>query len=396
MPRDSSPFAGISRNVYLLSAVSLFTDFSSEMIYPLVPLFLANVLRAPVAAIGLIEGVAESTAGLLKFVSGALSDRLGRRKPLVFLGYGLAALSKPLLALAYSWPFVLAARVLDRFGKGVRGSPRDALIADSTAPELRGRAFGFHRSGDSIGAVLGPLAALAILWLLHNNYRAAFLIAFIPGAVATLLILPVRDSVKPPRPGPWLALRLRGADPALLRFLAAIVIFSIGNSSDMFLILRANQLGAASTTAVLLFAVANLLNVLTSYPAGIVSDRFGRKRVLVAGYLLFAAVYLGFGAAGSVTPLWGLYAVYGAYLGLTDGVAKAFIVDLVPASERGSALGLQATAVSACTLPASLIAGWLWQAVAPAAPFLYGGIAALIAAGVLATAPTAPLRRSPE
>jgi len=388
LARESSLFRGIPRNVLLLSVVSLFTDLSSEMIYPLVPLFLSNVLRAPVEIIGLIEGIAEATAGFLKFVSGALSDRWGRRKPLVLAGYGLAALTKPLLALAYGWPLVLAARVLDRFGKGVRGSPRDAIIANSTPPGLRGRAFGFQRSGDSIGAVLGPLAALAILAALHDDYRAAFLIAFVPGLVSTLLILPVRDAATPRRAGALLSFDFRSANPALRCFLVVTLLFSIGNSSDMFLILRASQLGAASTIAVLLFAVCNSLNVFSSYPAGIVSDRLGRKRVLVAGFALFAAVYLGFGLARSLAPLWMLFAAYGVYLGLTDGVAKAYLVDLVPASERGAALGMQATVVSVCTLPASVAAGWLWHSAGPAAPFFYGALMAVAATVLLASGPT--------
>ncbi len=386
MERDDSRRPGISRNVWLLSAVSLFTDLSSEMIYPLVPLFLRTVLHAPVNVIGLIEGIAESTAGFLKFVSGALSDRWGKRKPLVLSGYALAAFTKPLLAAAHAWPVVLLARGLDRFGKGVRGSPRDAILAGSAPPELRGRAFGLHRSADSIGAVLGPLAALFILSVLHEDYRFAFLIAFVPGLVSTLLILPVRDVVAERRTAPLISFRFRAAHPALRRFLLVTLVFSIGNSSDMFLILRANQLGAAGTTAVLLFAVSNALNVISSYPAGVVSDRLGRKRVLIAGFTVFALVYFGFGLAGSADPLWLLFAVYGVYLGLTEGVGRAYIVDLVPVSELGSALGMQAMVVSVCTLPASILAGWLWQAIGPAAPFLYGAVMAL-AAVLLLVAP---------
>jgi MFS family permease len=378
LERDQSPIGGISRNVFLLSGVSLLTDLSSEMIYPLVPLFLRTVLNAPVPIIGLIEGIAESTAGLFKFLSGALSDRWGRRKPLVLGGYGLAALTKPLLALAYAWPLVLAARVLDRFSKGVRASPRDAILAGSTPPELRGRAFGFHRSADSIGAVLGPLTALLILAVLHENYRTAFLIAFIPGLLSTFLVLPVRDVVTERRIGSIVSFRVRGAHPALRRFLLVTVLFSIGNSSDMFLILRANQLGGSGATAVLLFAVCNTLNVISSYPAGIISDRLGRKRVLAAGFTLFAIVYSGFGLAGAVRPLWLLFAIYGVYLGLTEGISKAYIVDLVPTSERGAALGLQAMLISICTLPASALAGWFWQALGPPAPFYYGAIMAAV------------------
>jgi MFS family permease len=383
--QEPSPFRGISRNVYLLSLVSLFTDFSSEMIYPLVPLFLSTVLGAPVAVIGVIEGIAETTASLLKWITGGLSDRLGKRKPFVLAGYGLAAVSKPLLALAFAWPVVLGARVMDRFGKGVRGSARDALLADSTTPEVRGRAYGFHRSGDSIGAVLGPLAAVFILAYLHDSFRTAFLIAFIPGVLSTLLILAVREPAAERKPGPLFQWKQSGTSSRPLRwFLLATFVFGIGNSSDMFLILRANQLGAGNVTAVLMFACCNVLSVLSSFPAGIVSDRLGRKRVLISGFLLFAGVYLGFGMAGNLRILWVLFAVYGVYQGLTDGITKALIVDLVPQSERGAALGLQATVLGMCTLPASLIAGFLWQYRGPAAAFLYGSGTALTATAILA------------
>ena len=383
--REPSPFRGISRNVYLLTWVSLFTDLSSEMIYPLVPLFLANVLAAPVAVIGLIEGIAEATAGLIKWVAGGLSDRLDKRRPLVLVGYGLSAVSKPLLALAFAWPVVLGARFLDRFGKGVRNSPRDALLADSTTPEVRGRAYGFQRSGDSVGAVFGPLAAVAILTYLHNSFRTAFLIAFVPGVVSTLLVLTVHEPPRPRKPGPLFQWKQSGvSSPSLRWFLVASFLFAIGNSSDMFLILRANHSGATSITAVLMFACCNLVNVLSSYPAGIVSDKLGRKSVLIAGFLVFAGVYLGFGMASNLQTLWLLFGVYGLYQGMTDGVAKALIVDLAPPEERGAALGLQATVTGLCTLPASLVAGLLWQYSGPMATFLYGSAGALAATGILA------------
>ncbi|MGA2588674.1 MAG: MFS transporter [Bryobacteraceae bacterium] len=394
---DASPFAGVSRNVFLLSLVSLFTDFSSEMIYPLVPLFLSITLGAPVAAIGVIEGLAESTASIFKWISGVLSDRLGKRKPFLLAGYGLAAATKPLLALAFAWPVVLSARVLDRFGKGLRGSPRDALISDSTPAQFRGRAFGFHRSGDSIGAVLGPLVALGILVSMHENYRAAFLLAFLPGLASTLLILPVREIAAEKKAGLFLPSWRSGlSNPALRRFLIVTFVFGLGNSSDMFLILRAKQLGGSSTTAVLLFAFGNLINVLCSYPAGIVSDRIGRKKVLVAGFSLFAVVYLGFGLASSVALLWICYGFYGAYLGLTDGVAKALVVDLVPQSERGGALGLQAMVLGICTLPASLLAGVIWQYAGPQLAFLFGSGMALVATVLMLGLPVHPVVARPR
>jgi MFS family permease len=380
---ERSPFTGISRNVFYLSVVSLLTDISSEMIYPLVPLFLSATLGAPVAIIGIIEGLAETAASLLKGISGALSDRLGRRKPFLLWGYGLAAMTKPLLAAAHAWPVVLAARVLDRFGKGLRGSPRDALIADSTQTAFRGRAFGFHRSGDNIGAVCGPLLAIPLLAAFHHSFRAVFLCAFVPGFLSTLSILKVRDSGREKKAeNLWAGFHPRSMSLGFRRFLMVTVVFAIGNSSDVFLILRAKQLGAGTYTVILMFALGNLMNVLSSYPAGVFSDRWGRKRLLIAGFLLFAAVYYGFGTAASPFPLWLWFAVYGVYLGLTEGVARALVVDLVPEAGRGAALGLHATALGLCTLPASLIAGLLWQRFGPAPAFLFGAATALASAAL--------------
>jgi MFS family permease len=379
---EQSLVPGISRNVLLLSVVSLFTDLSSEMVYPVVPLFLADTLGVPASIIGIIEGFAEATASIFKWVSGVLSDRLGRRKPFCLAGYGLAALTKPLLATAYSWPMVLCARVLDRFGKGLRGSPRDALIADSTPPELRGRAFGFHRSGDSIGAVGGPLLAVLLLFVLHGNYRTIFLIAFIPGLLSTFLILPVRDRVTPAVRRTFFSLAVARNNQSLRRFLLITLLFAVGNSSDMFLILRAKQLGAGSMTTILLFTFCNLLNVLSSFPAGNLSDRFGRKGILALGFFLFSGIYLAFGTVTSVWPLWILFGAYGVYLGLTDGVSKALVVDLAPSQQRGSALGLQAAIAGIAALPASMIAGMLWQKISPGAALMYGAVMSAIA-GIL-------------
>ena len=382
---EPSPVPGVSRNVFILGLVSLATDASSEMIYPLVPLFLTRVLGAPVAVVGVIEGLAEATASALKGVSGWLSDRIGRRRPLVLAGYGLAALAKPLLALAVGWPLVLAARVLDRFGKGVRGSPRDALIADSTPEGLRGRAFGFHRATDQTGAVIGPLLALALLPLFHQNLRTLFLAAFVPAAVGVAILTAVRETGRGPSPGAAIPrLRLRGTPVAFRRLLAVMLLFTLGNSSDMFLILRAQQLGIGTGTVVLLFAVYSAVYAAASYPAGASSDRSGRKRGMMAGLAGFALVYAGFGLVRGPGWLWLLFAVYGLYQGLTDGTSRALVVDLVSPELRGTALGVYAMATGQATLPASVIAGLLWQRMSPAAPFLYGAaMAALACAGFL-------------
>jgi MFS family permease len=387
---------GVSRNVFVLGLVSLCTDASSEMIYPLVPLFLTGTLGAPVAVLGVIEGLAEATASVLKGVSGWLSDRWGRRKPLVVAGYSLAAVTKPLMALAGGWPLVLAARVLDRFGKGVRNTPRDALIADSTEPEARGRAFGFHRSADQLGAVIGPLAALPLLALLHQNYRVLFVVAFLPAAAGVALLAAVRETGRganadsAPRPA---AATLRQAGPAFRRFLPVMLLFTLGNSSDMFLILRARGLGFGPGHVVVLFALMNAAYVAASYPAGLVSDRVGRRGVLVAGMVLFAGVYAGFGLATGAAWMWGLFPLYGLYLGLTDGTSRAYVANLAAPEGRATALGVYATATGLCALPASAIAGLLWQRLGAGAPFFYG--AGMAAAAAVAFALAVPPARDP-
>jgi MFS family permease len=382
---EPSPLHGISRNVFLLSLVSLATDVSTDMLYPLLPLFLTRTLGAPFAAVGLIEGLAESTASLLKGFSGWLSDRLGRRLPLVIAGYALAALTKPLLALAAGWPLVLTARVLDRFGKGLRVSPRDAMIADSSLPLLRGRAIGYHRSVDQIGAVLGPLLALPLLAAFHGDYRAIFLFAFVPAALGTALLFATRETgaaaagaAAPPR------FRLAGTSPAFRRFLLVTLVFALGNSSDAFVLLRAQYLGFSPQGVVLLFAAMNTTYVLSAYPAGILSDRLGRRRLLLAGFVLFAAVYLALALLRSAPWLWLVFPAYGLYLGLTDGIIRAFVADLVRPEHRATALGAQAMATGLAALPASALAGLLWQTLGPAAPFYYGAAMAALAAALFA------------
>lgn len=379
-----SPVAGVSRNVFVLSLVSLFTDISSEMLYPLIPLFLTATLGAPVAVVGIIEGAAEMTASLLKGVSGWLSDRAGLRRPFVIAGYGLSAIAKPMLALAGGWPLVLVARVLDRFGKGVRGTARDAMIAESTLPELRGRAFGFHRSADQIGAVAGPLLALPLLAFFGNNYRALFIAAFFPAIAGVVLLFrvaetgraagPEKDAVRPP------SLRWRDTSPAFRRFLLITLIFAIGNSSDVFLILRAQQAGISTSQILVLFALYNFMTVISAYPAGHLSDRIGRKRLLVVGLFLFALIYTGFALFASPLAIWLLFAGYGVHVGINDGLSRAFAVDLVSADHRATALGLHATATGITTFAASAIAGALWTWSGPPAVFLFGALMAVIAA----------------
>jgi MFS family permease len=388
--REPSPIRGISRNVFVLSLVSLCTDVAGEMIYPLVPLFLTGVLGAPATVVGLIEGLAEATVNLLKLVSGRVTDRRGGRRGWVFAGYGLSALAKPLLALATVWPLVLLARVVDRVGKGTRGTPRDALIAASSDPATRGRAFGFHRSTDTFGAVIGPLAGVSLLAVTAQNFRLVFLLATAPALIGVSLIGRVREPA--PRRAPALshagsarpvAFTYRDAPRAYRTFLGIGLLFALGNSSDTFLILRAHALGLGDVAAVLAYAVYNLVYAAAGWPAGILSDRRGRRGILVAGFLLFALVYGGLGLATGALVVWPLFALYGLYIALTDGVTKAYITDLVPAEQRGGALGLYAATTGLMALVSSLLAGVLWDRLAPAAPFYLGGLTALLAAGAL-------------
>jgi len=391
LPDAPSPVRGISRNVFVLSLVSLCTDVSSEMIYPLVPLFLTTVLGATATALGVIEGVAEATANVLKLVSGRVTDRHGRPRAWVFAGYGLSALGKPLLAVASTWPLVLLARVVDRIGKGTRTPPRDALIAASSDPATRGRSFGFHRSMDTLGAVIGPLAGVGLLAVTAQNFRLIFLLATLPALIGVSLIGRVREPARQPAPSLTTsaapaAFTYRDAPRAYRAFLGIGLLFALGNSSDTFLILRAHDLGLGTVATVLAYAVYNLVYAAAGWPAGILSDRLGRRGILGTGFLIFAVVYGGLGLATGTPIVWPLFALYGLYIALTDGVTKAYITDLVPATHRGGALGLYAATTGLMALVSSVLAGLLWDHVSPAAPFYLGGITALgaaIAVGLL-------------
>ena len=390
------PQPRLPRNVILLGVVSFFADVSSEMAYPFIPIFLTSVLGAPVAAVGAIEGIAESTASLMKLASGWWSDRVQRRLPLVVAGYGLAAVAKVLLALAAAWPFVLLARFVDRFGKGLRGSPRDALIGDSAPPELRGRAFGLHRSMDTAGAVVGPLLALALASALNEDLRTVFLIAAVPGFLGVLALFLVREPRRiersAPASTPSKVLPIVGPMPRpLLLFIAASLFFAIGNSSDVFLLLRARDLGMSTTLVVLAYVVYNFVYMLAAYPVGILSDRIGRRGVFVVGLTTFAATYLGFALITGAAMVWPLFALYGLYMAATDGIGKALITDMAPTERRASAIGLHGMITGVGTRAASLLAGQLWDHVSPAAPFLLGaGSAALALVLLLAAFPSRP------
>lgn len=371
---------GVERNVFRLGIVSFFTDISSEMIYPLVPIFLTETLGAPRAIVGVIEGVAESTASTFRVVSGWLSDKVGKRKPFALAGYGMSAVGKLFLAVAFHWPTVMVARVVDRFGKGMRSAPRDALIAQWTEPSVRGRAFGFHRAADTAGAVVGPLAALALLALIGENYRPIFAIALAPAVLGVVVLRGVRD--KPPaseerRSEPRVHLRDFGR--AYYVFLGISLIFALGNSSDVFIILRARNVGLGVSEAVLAYALYNVVYALLSMPAGIVSDRLGRRGVIAGGFAIFAAVYFGLAVVDAGAYVWLLFAVYGVYMASTEGVGRALVTDFVGAQWRGTALGLYQGAMGVMILLSSILAGVLWDQVGPAAPFFLGGSTAALA-----------------
>jgi MFS family permease len=373
-------FKKIHRNVVVLGFVSLFTDISSEMLYPIVPIFLTSVLGAPMQVVGLIEGVAESTASILKAVSGWFSDKIKKRRPFVATGYVLSAISKPMLALAYAWPVVLFARFLDRFGKGVRTSPRDALIADSSPPEDRGTSFGFHRGMDTIGAVLGPLIAIALLKVLNGNFRTVFLVSFIPAALSVAIIAIFLKSEPPFASKGDIALQfnLRQFSPSFKKFLFVSSIFALGNSSDAFLIVRAKGIGFTTTMVILAYVAYNVTYSLFSLPFGALSDRIPRKWVMVMGYFVFACVYFGFGAAPGRSMIWVLFLVYGFYMAMTDGVSKALVSDLVEQDKRATALGVYHSLTGALSFFASLIGGFLWGLWGSSATFFYGSFMAVV------------------
>jgi MFS family permease len=357
---------GLSRNVIALGWVSFFTDLASEMLYPVIPLFLTGTLGASTELLGLIEGVAEGGSSILRWVAGAFSDRFRRRKPFVVAGYAVSALSKPVMGLAAyvgGWPLFFAGRTSDRIGKSIRTSARDALIADSTEPQHRGLAFGFHRAMDTCGAIVGPLSALLILWLRPGfPLQWLFFIALAPGiASAALAWAAVRDVPhEPQRDAERLSLWQSYPGRFWLLIVAAGV-FSLGNSSDQFLILRSRDLGMSFTTVILAYAIYNGVYALAATPLGRLSDRIGRKPVIVAGWLVYAGVYLGFAAARSAALPWMLLSIYGLYQALTEGVTKALISDVIASPQRGGAIGMFYTITGACQLAANLVTGALWH-----------------------------------
>jgi len=389
---------GLNPNVFFLGLVSFFTDVSSEIIFTIFPLFLLNVLHTPITVIGLIEGAAESTASLLKIFSGWLSDKVGKRKSLTFLGYGLSTIAKPFMYIATTWGMAFGVRFADRVGKGIRTAPRDALVADSITAEQRGKGFGIHRTMDTFGAVIGIITAVVVVFLLQGDnwalsrdtYQYLVLIGIIPAVLALFVFLFIREPPKSTSTDTFLKTKrgglLSGMDGRFKIFLGIMFVFTLGNSSDAFLILRAQNLGNSVLYILLMLVLFNLVYAAISTPAGMLSDKIGRKKVILIGWSIYALVYLGFALAPPEAPwqLWLLFASYGIYYGMVEGVARAFVADLVPAEKRGTAYGLFHGVIGITLLPASLIAGWLWQTINPAAPFLFGaGMAFLSMIGLL-------------
>jgi MFS family permease len=384
-------------NIILLGLVSLFTDISTEMVYPILPLYLSMVMGAGPAIIGIIEGIAESLASIVKLFSGIIADKYGNKKRLAFAGYASSLLNKIIILFSVTWGGVLLARVVDRFGKGIRTAPRDALIAESANRDRLGKAYGLHKGLDLLGTAIGILLAWLIisgsidtLVIKLNNYlsastisteisryRSIFIFSMIPALIGLVILVFVKDK-KIERAGKAVSFNWHNLDTRLKLFLVFIFVFTLGNSSNAFIILRAVDSGFSPVNVVLLYFVYNMTGSLLSYPAGILSDKFGRKNILCIGYFLFGLVYLGIALVSNSAVFIALFVIYGFYTAMTAGVERALIVDIVPPENKAGALGLHAAIVGIGLLPASVIAGFLWKWLGPSAPFLFGSILAFI------------------
>ncbi|MFN2182820.1 MAG: MFS transporter, partial [Anaerolineae bacterium] len=382
--RDDRSLAALPRNIWVVTATSFLTDISSEMLFNLVPLFLANVLGVGTAIIGLIDGVAETTASVMKYYSGALSDRLGQRKWLAVAGYGLSTIAKPFLYLANAWGWVLGVRFADRMGKGVRTAPRDALVADSIDERRRGLAFGVHRAGDTAGAFVGLGLAALIVWLTESGaaeltrhtFQIAVLASIIPAVLAVLVLaLGAKDMTHSAKKAHSMRLTLDGMDQRFRLFLFVVVLFTLGNSSDSFVVLLAQNRGLNVLHIMLMVMTFNLVYALLAGPLGSLSDRIGRRKLIIGGWVAYGLVYLGLAVSHTGWQVWALYALYGVYYAATEGVVRALVADIVAKERRGTAYGLLNASIGITALPASLIAGILWQGVGawpgfgPSAPF---------------------------
>ncbi len=386
----------LPRNVWIVTATSFLTDISSEMIINLIPLFLANVLGVRTAVIGLIDGMAETTASLMKLYSGYLSDKLGQRKRLTVLGYSLSSIAKPFLYFANAWGWVLGVRFVDRIGKGIRTAPRDALLAASIDEDQRGMAFGLHRAGDTAGAFIGLVIAAGIIWaaqsgtaeLTRATFQTVVLVSIIPAVVAVLVLALGAREVEMAKNSSKPVLSLRSMDARFKAFLLVVVLFTLGNSADAFIILRGQERGLSVLQVMGMLITFNAVYTLLAGPLGVLSDKIGRRKLIIGGWIVYGLVYLGFALSGNGWQVWIFYALYGIYYAATEGTAKALVADLVSSEKRGTAYGLFNAAIGLTTLPASIIAGLLWQGAGSwsgfgaAAPFYFGAAMAVLA-GVL-------------
>lgn len=377
MSLKDSFMKGITLNVIILGFVSLFTDLSSQMVFPLIPLFLTNVLGAGGAVVGLVEGAAETTASLLKVFSGYWSDKIEKRKPFVLIGYGISSLMKPLFAFSYIWQSVLGIRIAERVGKGIRDAPRDVIVANSCDENVRGKAYGIHRFMDGIGSIFG--AVLAFLLLPLFGFRKVFLLAFIPSIIAVLLILFVKEKKHKHIESKSLEVSFKSLTPQLKYFICIATIFALGNFGYAFLLLRAINLGLESQTAILLYIIYYISYSIFIIPAGMFSDKIGRKRVILMGYGLFGLTSLGLIFVSSLSQIISLFISYGIFYAMIDGVQRAFVVDLSPPSIKGTALGTFHTSTGLAALPAGLIAGLLWDKISPETTFIFSFVISITA-----------------
>jgi len=375
-------FAGLSRTTFLFTFASLFSDISTEMLYPVLPVFLTQTLNAGGSIVGLVDGFAQATQNVVQGFSGTLSDRLQRRKPIALAGYLLSAVSKPLIGLATVWQVVFATRLVDRLGAGARGAPRDALIASSVAAQNRGRAFGLEGFGDNAGAFLGPLLAVGLLYALHLGIRSIFYLAVIPGLLAFAMVLPVKEQRAATAARAKIDVSLRQFPRGYWRYLAVTALFGFGASSNAFLILRTHDIGASLEHTILIYAGFNLVAALASYPAGSLTDKWGGRTVLLAAFVIFLVAYLGFALTQHVVLIAALFVFYGLYQGIFRTVGKALASSLVPEQLRAGGIGWYNTTVGLLQLVASIVAGLLWDRIGHVAVFYYGAAFAL--AGIVA------------
>ena len=372
-------FKGITRNIFILGVVSLFTDLSSQMVFPLIPVFMVSILGAGAYAVGIVEGAAETTASLLKVFSGYWSDKIKKRKPFVLFGYSISTITKPLFAFATVWYFVLFVRVIERVGKGLRTAPRDALIAESCDESARGKAYGFHRAMDGIGSVFGALIAFFLLPVL--GYKNIFLFAFLPGIIAVFVILFIKEKNAPiikEEKDMSLKLSFKELSWNLKLFIVISAIFSLGHFGYAFLLLRANDIGLADNMAILLYVLFYFVYTICVIPSGILSDKIGRKPVLFLGYFVFAITSIGLIFASNLYSLLLCFIAYGIFFAMVDGVQRAFVVDLAPKRLKATALGTFHTAIGLVALPGGFIAGFLWDKISPETTFIYGLVLAII------------------